>query len=341
MSLSVWKSTLSMAVCIDHSITIAPVPTIINAMKFFTFFLAASLSLSAADVAYVPKEKVAAAMTKPGVITSGPDHKVSMSRREGPGKAEVHLDETDVFYIVEGSATFVTGGKVLEGRTTRPGQILGTGIEGGDTQQLATGDVIVIPRGTPHWFKEVPELVVYYVVKAVTLNVPPAEEQISTAILAAPEDRRADATVLGYDPQGAMVTLRKGSGDMLCLGDNPRVTGINVACYHKDLEPFMARGRELSAQGFSGSARHEKRWKEVDDGKLEMPREPRLLYVLTGKGYDAAAGALRESYIRWVVYSAYATPESTGLTTEPSSAPWLMYPGKAGAHIMFSPPRPK
>ncbi len=313
-------------------------------MKSMARSLAVSLILSTtalADVSYISKDKVTAAMTNPGVMTSGPDHKVSMSRREGPGKTEIHLDETDVFYVIEGSATFVTGGKVMGGRTTRPGQILGTRIEGGATHQLTKGDVIVIPRGTPHWFKEVPHPVVYYVVKVVTLNVPAAEEQISTAILAAPEDRRADATVLGYDPTGALVTLRKGPGDMLCLGDNPRINGINVACYHNDLEPFMARGRELSEQGLTGSARHEKRWKEVDDGKLEMPREPRLLYVLTGKGFDAAAGAIHESYLRWVVYSPYATPESTGLTTEPNSGPWLMYPGKAGAHIMISPPRPK
>ena len=313
-------------------------------MKRLTLSLIFSLTLSSAalaDVTYLPKDKVTAAMTKPGVMTSGEDHKVIMSRRDGPGKSEVHLDETDVFYVIEGSATFVTGGKVVGGRSSGPGQILGTGIEGGKTHQLSKGDVIVIPRGTPHWFKDVPELVVYYVVKAVTLNVPAPEEQISTAILAAPEDRRAAATVLGYDEKGVLVTLRKGAGDMVCLGDNPRIDGINVACYHKDLEPFMARGRELSAQGMTGSARHEKRWKEVDDGKLEMPRQPRLLYVLTGKSFDPTAGEIRESYLRWVVYSPYATPESTGLTTEASNAPWLMYPGKAGAHIMISPPRPK
>ena len=298
-----------------------------------------SLSAGAAEVVYIPREKVEAAKANPGPIAEGKDYRVIMSRRTEGGQSEVHADETDVFYVIEGSATFVTGGKIVGGKTTAPAQIRGVGIEDGQTHHLAEGDVIVIPGGTPHWFKEVPELVVYYVVKAVTVEVPPATEQIAAAVLAAPEDRRAAATVLGYDEKGTLVTLRKGKGDMVCLGDNPRAKGINVACYHKDLEPFMARGRELSAQGYTGSERHEKRWKEVDDGKLDMPREARMLYVLTGKSFDADSNIVHGSYLRWVVYSAYATPESTGLTTEPGNAPWLMYPGKAGAHVMISPPR--
>jgi hypothetical protein len=112
-----------------------------------------------------------------------------------------------------------------------------------------------------------------------------------------------------------------------------------VACYHKDLEPFMARGRELTAAGHKGKERHEIRWKEVDDGKVKMPREAKSLYVLTGKSFDAAKGEVVEPYLRWVIYSPYATPETTGLSTTPGLAPWLMYPGTAGAHIMISPPK--
>ena len=303
--------------------------------------LMACAAAFADEVVYIPAAKVTAAKTNPGPMVEGKDHRVIMSRRTEGGQSEVHADETDVFYVLEGAATFVTGGEVVGGKTTAPGQIRGNGIKGGKTHQLSTGDVIVIPRGTPHWFKEVPELVVYYVVKAVTLDVPPAQEQIAAAVLAAPEDRRETATVLGYDARGGLVTLREGEGDMVCLGDNPRAKGINVACYHKDLEPFMARGRELTAQGYKGRERHEKRWKEVDDGELDMPRETRMLYVLTGKNFDSDSNTLHGSHLRWVVYSPYATPESTGLTTEPSSAPWLMYPGKAGAHIMITPPRPE
>lgn len=175
-----------------------------------------------------------------------------------------------------------------------------------------------------------------------TLAAQPAApaEQIAAAILAAPKDRRESATVLGYNAKGEVVTLRKGTNDLVCLADDPAAKGISVACYHRDLEPFMARGRELAAQ-YKGKERHEQRWKEVDEGKVKMPREPRMLYVLTGSQFDAAKGELADSYLRWVIYTPYATPESTGLTTKSGSEPWLMYPGTAGAHIMISPPQPK
>lgn len=171
--------------------------------------------------------------------------------------------------------------------------------------------------------------------------VPPAAEQIAAAVQAAPKDRRDGAAVLGYNDEGKLVTLRAGTNEMICLGDDPKVEALNIACYHKDLEPFMARGRELDATGTKGQDRHKQRWKEVDDGKVKMPKEPRMLYVLTGKSFDAAAGTIVDSYLRWVIYTPYATPESTGLTTKSGTEPWLMYPGTAGAHIMISPPRPK
>jgi hypothetical protein len=166
------------------------------------------------------------------------------------------------------------------------------------------------------------------------------EDQIASSILAAPKERRAAATVLGYNAKGEVVTLRAGSNDLICLADDPAVKGISVACYHKDLEPFMARGRELALK-YKGKERHEVRWKEVDEGKLKMPREPRMLYVLTGDSFDSAKGELVNSYLRWVIYQPYATPESTGLSTTSGNAPWLMYPGTAGAHIMISPPKEK
>ena len=166
------------------------------------------------------------------------------------------------------------------------------------------------------------------------------EDQIASSILAAPKERQAAATVLGYNNKGEVVTLRKGSNELICLADDPAVKGLSVACYHKDLEPFMARGRELAAQ-YKGKERHEVRWKEVDEGKLKMPREPRMLYVLTGDSFDSAKGEMVNPYLRWVIYQPYATPESTGLTTTSGYAPWLMYPGTAGAHIMISPPKEK
>jgi hypothetical protein len=138
------------------------------------------------------------------------------------------------------------------------------------------------------------------------------------------------------------VTLRQGSNDLVCLADDPRDKAFSVACYHKDLEPFMARGRELVAQGITGQQREELRWKEIETGKLAMPREPRSLYVLTGTGFEAASGQVTDAYTRWVVYAPFATPESTGLSTMPvPGGPWLMFPGKPSAHIMINPPKPE
>jgi glc operon protein GlcG len=127
--------------------------------------LFAAAGVAADEVTHVDKNKVAAAMAKGGPLTDGSNYKVSISRRTGPGQAEIHDGETDVFYIMEGSATFVTGGTLTDKKTGSPGQVRGSGIQGGKTQTLNKGDVMVIPKGVPHWFKEVPELVVYYVVK--------------------------------------------------------------------------------------------------------------------------------------------------------------------------------
>jgi hypothetical protein len=170
------------------------------------------------------------------------------------------------------------------------------------------------------------------------IDVASPADQIASAILAAPKERRDSAAVLGWDASGKVVTLRKGTNDLVCLAHDPREKSFSVACYHKDLEPFMARGRELAAQ-YKGKERHEVRWKEVDEGKVSMPKQARMLYVLSGSGYDAAKGEVANAYLRFVVYVPYATPESTGLTTTPGPAPWLMYPGTAGAHIMINPPK--
>jgi hypothetical protein len=175
-------------------------------------------------------------------------------------------------------------------------------------------------------------------VPAFAMDVAPPADQIASAVLAAPKERQTGATVLGYNDKGEVVTLRQGTNEFICLADDPHDKTFSVACYHRDLEPFMARGRELAAK-YKGKERHEVRWKEVDEGKVKMPREPRMLYVLTGSGYDAAKGEVTDSYLRWVVYVPYATPESTGLSTTPGPAPWLMYPGTAGAHIMINPPK--
>ena len=173
---------------------------------------------------------------------------------------------------------------------------------------------------------------------AAAAEVPPAEVQIAGAVLAAPAELREGAAVLGWDAQGGRVKIREGKNEMICLATDPTKTAFNVACYHKDLEPFMARGRELLAQKVTGAKRTEIRFKEIEEGKLSMPKEPRTLYVLTGTSFDSATGQVQDAYLRWVIYVPFATPESTGLSTKASpGAPWLMAPGTAGAHIMISP----
>jgi hypothetical protein len=175
---------------------------------------------------------------------------------------------------------------------------------------------------------------------ATAAEVPSPQVQIAGAVLAAPAELRDGAAVLGFDAQGARVQIREGKNELICLSSDPTKTAFNAACYHKDLEPFMARGRELLAQKVTGAKRNEIRFKEVEDGKLPMPREPRTLYVLTGTSFDAASGKVQDPYLRWVIYVPFATPQSTGLSTKASEgAPWLMAPGTAGAHIMINPPK--
>lgn len=171
---------------------------------------------------------------------------------------------------------------------------------------------------------------------------PSAEEQIAATILAAPEELRTGAAVLGYGADGKLTELRKGTGDLVCLASDPKAARFSASCYHKDLEPYMARGRELAAQGIAGNERNEKyRWAEIKEGKLKMPKEPRMLYVLSGKGYDAASGKVTDGVVRWVIYVPYATAQSTGLSTKSKRGePWLMDGGTPGAHIMITPPAP-
>ena len=121
--------------------------------------------LSAAT--FVDHEKVAAALAKGGPLVTASDVLVSGSHRDKPGQVEVHDKEMDVIYVTNGTATFVTGGKIVGGKMSRPDQWLGTDITGGTTHKLVKGDVIVVPAGMPHWFKEVPGQVSYYVVKVV------------------------------------------------------------------------------------------------------------------------------------------------------------------------------
>jgi mannose-6-phosphate isomerase-like protein (cupin superfamily) len=130
----------------------------------------AALFLFAADgpgVTFVGHEKVASLMDKGGSLHALPDHTASIAHRTGPGQVEVHDKETDLIYILDGEATFVTGGTMIGGKSTKAAQWLGTDIQGGETRHLSKGDFVEIPAGTPHWFKEVPQSVHYYVIKVI------------------------------------------------------------------------------------------------------------------------------------------------------------------------------
>ena len=172
-------------------------------------------------------------------------------------------------------------------------------------------------------------------------QVLPADVQIKTAVLAAPEEKRENVTVYGYDEQGKMITLREGKENLICLADNPNKEGINVACYSKKLEPFMARGRELIAEGKTEMEKRQIREKEAASGALQMPDAPSMLYILSGneEDYDATTGDLQNAKFRYVIYTPWATTESTGLPDKPHvpGMPWLMDPGTHRAHIMVTP----
>jgi mannose-6-phosphate isomerase-like protein (cupin superfamily) len=119
------------------------------------------------SVTYVDAPKVAEALAKGGPLVTASNLSVSGNHRVGPGQVEVHEKETDIFYVVEGDATLVTGGTMTGGRQTGPGQMRGTDVQGGHTQHLKKGDVVVIPAGIPHWFKEVSPTINYLTVKVI------------------------------------------------------------------------------------------------------------------------------------------------------------------------------
>lgn len=172
-------------------------------------------------------------------------------------------------------------------------------------------------------------------------TIPSKEVQIKTATLAAPEDKRADATVYGYDSDGFFVVLRKGTNEMICIADDPKSEGFSVASYQSDLDPFMIRGRELKKEGKTFQEIFDTRESEAKSGTLKMPKDGATLFVLTGEKYNPETGEVSDTYLRYVVYLPWATSETTGLPLKPSAPgmPWLMDPGTHRAHIMITPPR--
>ncbi|MGX1930362.1 hypothetical protein [Flagellimonas sp. 2504JD4-2] len=170
-------------------------------------------------------------------------------------------------------------------------------------------------------------------------EIPSKEWQIKTALMAVPKDYKDGAKVYGYDSNGNFTTLRNGTNDYIALADDPKREKFSTAAYHKDLEPFMARGRELKAQGKEGQEIFDMREEEVKAGKLKMP-DKATLCVFTGT-VNQETKEIENPYVRYVFYIPFATGESTGLPTTPTPPghAWLMDPGTHRAHIMITPPK--
>jgi hypothetical protein len=149
---------------------------------------------------------------------------------------------------------------------------------------------------------------------------------------------RAGAAVLGYTANGkALVTLREGRNDMVCLAPDPAATAFHAACYHKGMEPFMARGRALRAQGVTGGQVDSLRFAEVKAGKLKMPTQPSMLYQIFGGTFDSTTARATGGRSLFVTYIPFATPQRTGISATPSDRdPWIMFPGTPKAHIMYA-----
>ena len=143
-----------------------------HARLFLTFLLAGFVTVlqaaeqaQQASVIQIDHQKVSAAFATGGPLLVTNNFKIQAGHRTGAGEVEVHERDTDIFYITEGSATFVTGGKAVDLKTTSSGELRGKEIAGGDERHLTKGDVIVIPNGIPHWFKAVDGKFDYFVVK--------------------------------------------------------------------------------------------------------------------------------------------------------------------------------
>jgi hypothetical protein len=179
------------------------------------------------------------------------------------------------------------------------------------------------------------------VAAAQTVTYPPPGRQIAAAVSPLPEPLQKGARVLGYNSSGKLVTLREGSNDMICLADDPAAgRQFHVACYHRSLEPFMARGRELHAMKKSREAIDSVRMRDITTGRYKMPARPAALYQYFAPrdSVDAVTGTVKGAEYLYVVYMPYASYKTTGITEAPlEGGPWIMFPGKPWAHLMIAP----
>lgn len=167
------------------------------------------------------------------------------------------------------------------------------------------------------------------------------EALLATALMAAPAASREGAKVIGFNMAGEFVTMKEGTNTLICLADDPKKEGFNAACYHQALEPFMARGRELKAEGKNANEIFDIREQEAKAGDLDMGPDGTTLHIYYGPDamYDPETNEVAEAQYRYVVYMPFATAASTGLPESPISPnhPWIMNPGTHRAHIMITP----
>jgi hypothetical protein len=173
---------------------------------------------------------------------------------------------------------------------------------------------------------------------AAPAKLPTVDQQIAVAVQALPKEMQAGATVMGYRTADKLETIREGKNGMTCLALFAIEKDFHVACYQDSMEPFMARGRELRAQGMKADKVDTVRFAEVAAGKIKMPRLA-TMYQIFGKpnSWNAETGKIGDASTLTVIYVPGATPETTGLSLSPAkSGPWLMHPGTPKAHIMLS-----
>ncbi len=167
------------------------------------------------------------------------------------------------------------------------------------------------------------------------------EDQIKMAVLAAPPPERDGAHVFGFNEAGEMVTLREGANNFVVRSDNPNQASFEVVSYPKDVEPFMARGRALKAEGKNRGEILQIREEEMMKGTLQKPNYGSTLAIYYGENatYNPETDKLEGGQFRDVMYTPLATAESTGLPERPNAKghPWVMFPGKYRAHIMITP----
>jgi hypothetical protein len=166
----------------------------------------------------------------------------------------------------------------------------------------------------------------------------PEAWQIAAAVLPLPDSMRNGAAVLGYRG-GKLVELRAGRNEMICLSDDPAGKGFHASCYHRSLEPFMARGRSLRAEGITRREQVDSvRLAEVKSGRIVMPSAAVLSSVFAeSDSFDPAAGPAPGQRALDVIYLPYATQETTGIPEIPATdRPWLMFAGLPWAHVMVT-----